>query len=202
MIETDCKSYEKAKELLCLKDYDEAFKIFDILNCKYECGFIKLAKGQIKEAEKLWKQCKDQSPAVNWGLSLVSLLNLTVPKGLTFFQIRNFLERDLKLLIDNKHLQLAENLISASDILAEYNPESYKFIGRVLLQSGYVGQSFEFLEKSREICYSDPEIYFLLADYYVKSNDISSAIKTLKKSIKMNPAYFPSKNMLEHLSKL
>ena len=89
--------------------------------------------------------------------------------------------------------------MSASDILVEFNPEAYKFIGRVLLNNGYFDLANEFLQKALEICYSDCEVHFLLAQYYLFKEDVQSAIKILKKSISINSGYFPAKNLLKSI---
>lgn len=196
------KLHDKALELFYEKQYDKAFELFDELNLKYECGYCLLALGKLEEAKKMWECIKTDSPAINWGLSLISLIYLTIPKNLTFFQIRNFLERDLSMLIETNQLRYAENVISAADILCEYNPETYKFIGRVLLNSGYKEQSLEFLKKALDVCYIDSEIHYLLAEYHVSQGSISEAIKTLNKSLAMTPNYFPAKDMLKKLQKV
>lgn len=189
----------KRKDIINLfenKSYDKAFELFQKQGFMYECGYCKFIQGDIKTAKRIWESIKEDSPAIKWGLNTIELIHLTIPKYLSFFQIRNFLERDLDLLLKNNQLKYAENIISAVDILSEYNPETHKFIGRVLLKNGYITQAYEFLDKARDICYSDPEVHYLLAEYYLLKNDKHSAIKVLKKSISINPEYFPAKNLL------
>ena len=193
------KDYQSALNLFIAKEYNEAFCLFEKLGAVYEAGYCQFAVGNIKLAKQIWENSKIDSPAINWGLSIISLINLTIPKQLSFFQIRNFLERDLDLLIKNHQIKYVENVISAADILSEYNAETYKFIGRVLLNNGYKIQSYEFFEKSRDIYYADPETHYLLAQYYISQNEYNAATKILKKSLAINPNYFPATNLLQKL---
>ena len=191
--------YNQALNLFNIKSYNKAFDVFLGLDCLYECGYCKFLLGDIDAALNFWKQDKIDSPAINWGLNLIDIVQLTVPTNLTFFQIRNFLERDMQLLFETGQLKMLENIMSACDILAEFNPESYKFIGRVLLNNGYFDLSNEFLQKALMICYSDCEVHFLLAQYYLFKQEFTEAKKILKKSIKINSGYFPAKKLLAEI---
>ena len=106
----------------------------------------------------------------------------------------------MQLLFENRQFKMVENILSAADIIAEFNPEAYKFIGRVLLNNGYCTQGYEFLQKARDIYYSDPETHYLLAQYYLLINDKNAASKILKKSLSFNPHYFPASNLLESIT--
>lgn len=191
--------YNQALNFFNQKQYEQAFNIFAQLDCTYECGYCKFILGDIESAKSIWTDHSDENPAIEWGLNLIEIVNLTIPTNLTFFQIRNFLERDMQLLFENNQLKMIENIMSASDILAEFNPEAYKFIGRVLLNNGYFDLANEFLEKSLMVCYSDCEVHFLIAQYYLFKENKKEAIKILKKSIKINSGYFPAKKLLARI---
>lgn len=184
------------------KHYDDAFKEFLLLEMFYEAGYCKFIQGDIENAKLFWKKVDVNSPALKWGESIIRLCNLMIPEKLTFFQIRNFLERDLQLLIENNQLSLVENIISSADILAEFNPETYKFIGRVLMNNGYFDIAYEFLLKSKAICYKDCENHFLLAQFYLAKGNNKTAIKILKNSIAINSGYFPAKKLLSQVMNL
>ena len=169
--------------------YEDAFNEFLIKKLFYECGYCKFIQGDVEQAKNYWENATIDSPAINWGLNLIKITNLTIPRNLTFFQIRNFLERDLELLFKNHQLKMIENIMSADAILAEINPETYKFIGRVLLNNGYYDLAYNFLEKAEDVCYKDCEVHFLLAQYYILKNDKKEAIKTLHKSILITLIY-------------
>lgn len=191
--------YNQAVKYFKEKQYKKAFEIFWELKAYYECGYCKFISGDIDLANLCWEYIDVDSPALNWGKNVISLVNLKVPNGLSFFQIRNFLERDIQLLLENSQIKMVENIISAADILAEYNPEVYKFIGRVLLLNNYYDLARTFLLKSKDICYKDSEVHFLLAQYYLSQNNIAEAINILKISVGLNSAYFPAKKLLNKL---
>ena len=190
------KDYYKALDLFYKKEYDKAFNLFKKLNLQYECGYCKLIQANLNEAKSIWENSKIDSPAIKWGLSLIELINLKIPYSLTFFLIRNCLERDLTLLIENKQLKYAENIISAEEFLTEYNTETPKFIGRVLIQQGYLEFGFDFLKKAKDICYTDPEVNYLIAEYYIYKLQFNNAASVLSETVQQNPHYFPASNML------
>ena len=193
---------ENASKFFNEKHYEDAFKEYLSLEMYYECGYCKFILGDIENAKLFWQKSHIDSPAITWGQNVSRLCSLMVPHSLTFFQIRNFLERDLQLLIENNQLIMVENIISAADILAEFNPETYKFIGRVLMNNGYFDIAYEFLLKSRDICYKDCEIHFLLAQFYLAKGNNKEAIKILEKSISLNSSYFPAKKLLSQIVSL
>ncbi len=192
-------AYKTALKYFYQKQYNNACDEFLSTDMFYECGYCKFIQGDLDRAQRYWKQSKQASPAIEWGFRLICLINQTIPDDISFFQIRNFLERDMQLLIENNQLKIVEKILSAADILAEFNPEVYKFIGRVLFNNAYYDLAGEFLEKAKDIYYGDCEIHYLLAQYYLVRNDSPSAIKILKKSLSINPEYFPASNLLKKL---
>lgn len=192
-------AYKTALKYFYQKQYNNAYDKFLSLGMFYECGYCKFIQGDLDRAQKYWSSANFSSPALEWGLRLICLIKQTIPDDISFFQIRNFLERDMQLLIENNQLKIVEKILSASDILAEFNPEVYKFIGRVLFNNAYFDLAGEFLEKAKDIYYGDCEIHYLLAQYYLVRNEAHSAIKILKKSLSINPEYFPARNLLKKL---
>ena len=199
VITKDNLLYRSAVSFFENRDYANAFELFEKLGMTYESGYCKLMSANLHEAERIWESCDIDSPALKWGLAFIKLIEMDIPNGITFFQVRNFLERDLDLLIENNHFQYAQNVISASDILTECNCETPKFIGRVLLNNGYMEQAVYYLNKAKNICYTDPETQFLLAQYYAFKEDTQTAVSVLKNSLKITPNYYPAKALLQEL---
>lgn len=181
------------------KHYDDAFKEFLSLGMFYECGYCKFIQGDIENARLFWQKIQTDSPAKKWGENIINLCYSMIPQKLTFFQIRNFLERDLQLLIENNQLTYVENIINTADVLAEFNPESYKYIGRVLMNNGYYDLAENFLLKSKDICYNDCEIHFLLAQFNLAKGNVKEAMKILDRAISINSGYFPAQNLINQL---
>ena len=75
-------SYNHALKFFNQKKYDVAFELFDNLNCCYECGYCKFLLGDIDGAQYFWEKIKNTSPAVDWGLNLISMVQLTIPSSL------------------------------------------------------------------------------------------------------------------------
>jgi len=189
--------YKKALDLFNQKEYTQAAKLFDKLDLKYESGYCEFAKTDFEKAKYIWEHSNIDSPAVNWGFCALNLVNLIIPIKMSYFQIRNFLERDIAVLLEGEHMNYVENIISAEKVLFKFNPESYKFIGRVLVNEGYLDVGYDFLLKARDVCYTDPEVHFLIAEYFLFLLDRETAARVLEDSLKINPDYYPAKSLLE-----
>lgn len=190
------KNYEQAKKSLFEGDWKKAKKLFTKINAQYERGYCELMLGNFEKTKKIWLELEPQSPVIEWGQSLLGFIELHVVKSPTFFQIRNFLEMDLDALLKARQSGFAENIINGAHIFAQINPESYKYLGRVLLNNKYYKISKMFLDTAKNICYKDPEVHFLLAKYYIANAQTEDAKKSLKTTLEIEPAYFPAKNLL------
>lgn len=188
-----------AKVYFFEKDYESSFEIYKSINMPYEAGYCKLLSGDINSAKKYWLQLEDESPIINWGKSLLGLIEKDVKLLPTYFQIRNFLEQDLDTLLDANLIDYAENLVNSADILAQVNSETYKYIARVLLNHGYIDIAKNFLEQSKEIYYKDPETHFLIAKINLQKKLDVEAKVSLKTTLEINPEYFPAKKLLEQI---
>lgn len=190
-----------AKECFELKDYKTAFEIFDFLGLDYEKGLCALILGDDKLAKSIWQKTKNPCIGTSWGLCLVDLINLKYSKLPSYFQIRAFLEVYLNLLIENKHITWAENLISAWDILERVNYETCKFIARALYFHQYYDLTIDFVEKSKHVCSHDPEALFIEAQAYEKIGKPKYSIKSLEDLLEIVPDYLPALEMIKKLKK-
>lgn len=193
------EEHQKALELFEKREYKQAAKIFKKLNLQYEYGYCEFAQGNINKAKSIWDKSKIDSPAIQWGSCIVNLMNNTFPIKISALQIRNFLERDLDVLLWNDQFDCVDKILFAEKILFRFNPETYKFLGRVILNYGYFDLGYNFLLKAEEICYSDPEVQVLIAKYFVLSLKRPKAIEILENLIKTKPDYYPARCMLENL---
>jgi len=179
-------------------EFKKAAEAFLKVGEKYQAGFCYLLAGEDFETHKLWySECPD-SPALQWGKSLLDLINLSpTPRQPTFLQIRNFLEMDIGYLIKANKLKYAENILKNSDFLLSINLETYKLLGRVLLNFGYHNLAKNYLNKSVNVFDKDPETYFYLAQLYYQTKAYRDALRMLSKSIELNNYYVPAIAMLE-----
>ena len=188
-----------AKVFFLEKKYSSAAKIYYQIKKFYESGYCLLLQGDLYNAKRLWLPLENDSPIVNWGKALIGFIEKKPEIKPTYFQVRNFLEQDLDALLSANLVNYAENLVNSVDMLALANSESYKYMARVLLNHGYLDISKNFLEQSKDIYYRDPETHFLLAKVYLQKDAVDDAIESLKKTLEVNPEYFPAKKLLEKI---
>lgn len=181
-----------AKELFYKGDYKGALELFKSDDCRYEAGLCTLLLGDEKEAECFWKKDKNPDIATSWGLIVLDLIKLKIKQRPSFFQVRAFLEVYLNLFIVNNHLRWAENIISASDIIVKSNPETYKFIARVLFANGYFNLVEKFIEESKNIFYFDPEAHFIQAQAYYLEKDYKKAYDSIIDTLTAAGEYYPA----------
>ena len=183
---------EKAKDLFYKGDYLGAFEIFKKENLNYEAGLCALLYGDESIAKCFWTKDKSPDIATKWGLIVLDIIHLKINERPTFFQLRAFLEVYLNLFIVSSHLNWAENLISACDIFARYNPESYKFIARALFANGYLQLAHKFLDESKKIFYLDPEAHFIDSQAYFIEGKYYKALESINETLKSASEYYPA----------
>ena len=194
-------SFQDAKIMLLTGDLT-CEPYFEQNNNSLELGYCKLLAGKIEEAKELFNSICDNDFRADWALKLIQFIEMYVTVAPSYFQIRNFLEIDLHLLIQSGQAQFVENIINGSDTFYSINPESYKFIARVMLYNGYKDLAFYFLKKAKDKFYYDPEMHFMMAICYEKSDDIPNAKKSLRACLSILSEYFPAKIMLDQLENI
>ena len=142
-----------------------------------------------------------ESPRAHWGKTLIGILNGYMERYPTYFEIRNFFEIDLDFLIKNEKFDYAEKLLSSIDILCTINQETYKYAARVMYENKLFKAAREYMEKSQNIFYKDPELQFMFANYYFNDRDYTNAAFHIEECLKIIPDYFPAKELKKKLSK-
>jgi hypothetical protein len=189
------ESYQEAKNKLLSGDYSvESF--FYRNNYLLEYSYCKLLSGDIKTAELQFSKIVKQDIRADWGQKLIQFINGYVLNMPSYFQIRNFLEIDLHLLINARKAGFVENIINGADLFYAVNVESYKFIARVMLYNDFVDIALYYLLKAEDKFYYDPEMHYMLANCYIKKNEKTLAKKAIKNCLDISPEYFPAKNFL------
>lgn len=141
------------------------------------------------------------SPRSNWGVSLVQILNGFLERFPTYFEIRNFLEIDLDFLIKNDKIDYVQQVLGSLKILSDINQETYKYVARVLYANRYYNASKDYLEKSKNLLYHDPEMHFMFARFFLKDREYESAAYHIKECLKIIPDYFPAKKLKKEIEK-
>ena len=162
-----------------------------------EHAYLALLNEDLATAKAVFS--KIDNPRGIWGTILISILEGYMEIFPTFFQIRNFLEIDLDLLLKNEKINYVEQLLGALDIFAEINQESYKFVARVMLENNLFSAAFNYMQKSKDIYYNDAELHFMLMRYYLKVHDFEQAYFHVNECLKLIPNYYPALIMKEQI---
>lgn len=179
-------------------DYDSAEKFFSDQKLYYQEGLCKILKGDKTSTRKLWYSVPENI-AISWGKVFLGVLDQKLEAIPTFLQVRNFLESTLNYLFKAKQTDFAYKLIGAKDFFADCNIESYKYIGRVLMDNGHEDLAFEYFNKSINLIPQDYEAYFHLGELYLRQNNIQKAIYSYKKVLELNPYHTPAEKILKKL---
>ena len=183
---------QKAKELFYNGNYKSALELFSAENLYYEAGLCALLSDDEISAKTFWTKEKNPDIATSWGLIILNIINLKIKERPTFFQVRAFLEVYLNLFIQTRHLSWAENLISACDIFAKSNPETYKFIARALFANSYLELTHKFLNESKKLFYFDPEAHFIDSQAYFIEGKYDKALKSINETLNSASDYNPA----------
>ena len=191
-------AYQEAKNRFLSGDYsvEDFFKQNNFL---LECAYCKLISGDLTEAEVVFSKLSAQDFRADWAIKLISFIQNKVLVIPSYFQIRNFLEIDLNLLLQAGQAQFVENIINGADLFYSVNPESYKFIARVMLNNDFVEIALYYLNKAKERFYNDPEMHLMLANCYIKKGEIPKAKESIQNCLTILPEYFPAKRLLSEL---
>ena len=189
--------YEKIKRDFLSGRLKGCKTFFEENNYFTEAGYCCIVLDKLDKAEELFSKAKDYNNRAKWGLFLLQLINGNISSFPTYFQVRNFLEIDLGLLILYCKGDYVEKIIRYADFMAYYNPECYKFIGRVFWANNLMSASMFFLRKAKDKFYQDPELHYLLAYiYYYNEKNISQCKKSLNTCLEILPDYAPAKNLV------
>ena len=195
-------TYEEAKnKLLTFSLDDECQSFFEKNNCFLELAYCKIFTSKLADAEKFFKQTSDFSSRSKWGYKLAEILLNKPVQYPTYFELRNFLEIDLNLLINYQKGEYVDEVLSYADSFFSVNPEVYKYIGRVFLKNGVYSYAKFFLQRAKNYFYQDPELHILLAEFAILEGRDDTALKAVNACLNILPEYFPAINLKRKLTK-
>lgn len=192
-------SYNEAKNHLISGNYSVE-NYFIQNNFILEYGYCQFMSGDISAASNAFSKILDIDFRANWANKLIQIINNSIIETPSFFQIRNFLEIDLNLLLEAGQAEFIEIIINRADLLSSINPESYKFISRVMLNNDFYDVALFYLNKAKNNFYCDPEMHFMLANCYIKKGDNQAAKDSVNNCLRILPEYYPAKKLLLTLS--
>ncbi len=184
--------YQKALEEMLTASSDDCQHFFVENNCTLELAYWELLHKNTQKASELFAAISDFDIRAHWGVFISNLVQGEAKGYPTYFELRNFFEIDLNLFFTYYLGNYIENIIRYIDWLFTINPEILKFTGRTFLVNGYEKYGLMFLLRAKEYFFNDPELHYLLAEYYTKENDIKSAQEALLNCLNILPAYFPA----------
>ena len=153
-----------------------------------EAGYCYIILDKLEKAQQMFEYAVKYDIRAHWGLFLLQLLSGKISRQPTYFEVRNFLEIDLNILILYCKGDYVERIIRYADFMAFYNPECYKFIGRAFWANDLIPAAMFFLRRAKDKLYNDPELHYLLAYiYYSKENDMAKSIKALETCLNILP---------------
>lgn len=193
--------YFEAKECLVNLELDKCEDFFKENNYQLEYGYCELLRGNVNVARKIFTPIREIDLRADWAYLFIQFMNNYIQFMPSYLQIRNFLEIDIGLLIKASLSEAVENVINACDIFYRINPESYKFIARVLFNYDYLTLAKIFLNKGVENSYNDPELHFIYGKYHLLYKNDLLAKREFETCLNVLPNYYPAKMMLENLSK-
>lgn len=188
-------SYKEAKEKFLSGDYSNS-EFFLQNNFILEYAYCKLLSGDAQGAKKEFAKIAKNDFRADWGKKLIQFIEGYVTYTPSYFQIRDFLEIDLNLLLQAKRPDYIESIINGADIFYSINPESYKFISRVMFNNDFADVALYYLKKAKDKFYYDPEMHYMFANCYIKQGEISLAKESLETCLSILPEYFPAKKLL------
>lgn len=184
--------YKTAKKNFLIGRLQGCKKFFESNNNKLEQAYCEIILDNLKEARKILEGIEPNDARAHWGLIILDFIKGTVSKYPTYFELRNFLEIDLNLLIMYCKGDYVEKIIRYADFMYTINPEVYKFIGRVFLNNGLRAQAMFFFIRAKDRFYHDPELHYIMAEIYYKDNDIDLCKLSLEKCLEILPEYAPA----------
>lgn len=192
--------YEKVKEDF-LSGRLKGCRVFFEENKFYvEAGYCYIVLDKLEKAQEMFNLAKDYDVRAKWGLLLIQMIKDDIRSFPTYFQVRNFLELDLNILILYCKGNYVEKIIRYADFMAYYNPECYKFIGRAFWANNLIPAALFFLRKAKDKFYQDPELHYLLAYiFYYNEKNIEQCKKSLNTCLEILPEYAPAKSLLKIL---
>lgn len=192
--------YEQLKDNFLSGNIDGCRTFFEKNDYLLEAAYCNIIEDDLNKARYLFEKNKDIDPRACWGIFLTEVLNQDVKKNPTYFEIRNFLEIDMNILIQYYKGEYVENIIRYSDYMWYFNPECYKFIGRVFWANNMMPAAMFFLNRAKDKFYNDPELHHLLAYIYYNEGKIQQCEKAIDACLSILPEYAPTLKLKEKLN--
>ena len=194
--------YKKAKEKLLTELDSDCQQFFIKKGYILENAYYELLSENIEKSKNLFNAIKNNDIRAHWALFLISMIDGDIKEYPSYFELRNFLEIDLNILLHYFKGDYVEKIIRYADFMFTINPEVHKYIGRVFYNNDYFDQGMFFLERAKSYFYHDPELHYLSAYIYYNNHQIEKAQKALDDCVRILPEYYPAVNLLKKIKSM
>ena len=192
-------TFSEAKIKLLTDTGDICQQFFIENNNVLELAYYELLHKNCIDAEYLFQSIEDGNIRAKWGTFIAPLCRGYLSKYPTYIEIRSFFEIDIQLLLNYYLGDYVEEICKYMDILYTINPEIYKYMGRVFIKNNYLELGIAYLRQGKDKFYNDPELHYLIAEYYYNLKDYRKALVYIEKCLDILPEYFPARKMYEML---
>ena len=192
--------YESIKRNFLSGKIKDCYRFFEKENYIVEAAYCDIILDRLDNARKKFSSVADIDIRAHWGLCILDMIAGNITVNPTYFEIRNFLEIDLSMLIMYCKGNYVENIIKYANYMAYFNNECYKFLGRVFWAYNMMQPSMYFLNIAGDKMYNDPELHYMLAYiYYTNENNIEKCRHELDSCLRLLPEYYPAMNLLNKI---
>ncbi|MCI1273434.1 MAG: hypothetical protein LKG27_03260 [Clostridiaceae bacterium] len=191
--------YENAKTELLMARNPSCRKFFEKNKDFLELGYFYFLNDNLKKAKDCFDKVLDTDIRAHWAKFLIELIENNISYYPSYFELRNFLEIDLDILIKHFKGEYVEKIVNYSDFMSSINPEVNKFIGRVFINNNFKEYGMIYFKRAKNTFYNDPELHFLLAQEYDTEGKLDYAINSAETCLKVLPKYYPAEHLLVEL---
>ena len=195
-------TYIQAKERLLTASDEDCQQFFKDNGYILEAAYYELFHKNCNMAHKLFLSVADEDIRANWGAFLSAMCSDCVSGYPSYMEIRNFFEVDLQLLLNYYLGDYIEIICNYSNFLGNINSEVYKYMGRVFMKNNYTSLGLLYLKHGEDYFYRDPELHYLLAEYYYQIKDYNTSRDYINKCLRLLPEYYPAVKMYKLLNTL
>lgn len=194
-------SYEKEKQKFLTSALDDGCQsFFEANGYILELAYCKIIRGELNEAKNLFQLIVDENIRAHWGLLITNILSESPAVYPSYFELRNFLEIDLNILIHHGRGDYVEQIINYADVFSSVNLEVNKYIGRVFWNNNIKDLGKFFLERAKNDFFQDPELHYLLACVHLDEGNLERSKKSIENCLEVLPGYFPAVEMQRKLT--
>ncbi len=191
--------YTKAKKDFLSGKFKGCKSFFKSHNYKLEYAYCEIILDNLKSAYAILESIENVDLRAHWGLVILEFIEGCVSRYPTYFELRNFLEIDIDILITYCKGDYVEKIIRYADFMFTVNPEVYKFIGRVFLNNGLRPQALFFLNRAKDNFYHDPELHYMFAEILKSEGNYEQCKKAIMNCLDILPNYAPAVAMLSKI---